>query len=63
MGSRADRRKGMSFSEWLDMGGYALYVWGSFGVTALCMIAEPLLLNRSSKAIRQRIARLNRIEG
>jgi len=29
----------------------------------LCMIAEPLMLNRSSKAIRQRIARLNRIEG
>jgi heme exporter protein D len=53
----------MSFSEWLDMGGYALYVWGSFGMTALCMIVEPLLLNRSSKAIRQRIARLNRIEG
>lgn len=52
----------MSFSEWFNMGGYALYVWGSFGVTAFCMIVEPLLLNRSGKALRQRIARLNRLE-
>ena len=52
----------MSFSEWLDMGGYALYVWGSFGVTALCMILEPLLLRSQAKAVRARIARLNRLE-
>lgn len=53
----------MSFSEWLNMGGYALYVWGSFGMTALCMIAEPLLLRRQTRQVRQQIARLNRIEG
>lgn len=53
----------MNFSEWLDMGGYALYVWGSFGMTALCLIAEPLLLRSQTRKTRQRIARLNRIEG
>lgn len=25
------------------MGGYGLYVWGSFGVCVLLMIAEPIL--------------------
>jgi heme exporter protein D len=29
-----------SISEFLDMGGYALYVWGSFGLSALAVIAE-----------------------
>ena len=52
----------MSFSEWFSMGGYGLYVWGSFGMTALCMILEPILLRSSAKAVRQRIARLNRLE-
>jgi len=52
----------MSWLEALDMGKYALYVWGSFGMTALCMILEPLLVKNSSKKIRQRIARLNRLE-
>ena len=25
------------------MGGYGLFVWGAYGVTALCMVAEPVL--------------------
>ena len=29
-----------SFSDFWSMGGYGLYVWGSFGVTAALMIAE-----------------------
>jgi heme exporter protein D len=29
-----------SVSEFFDMGGYALYVWGSFGISALVVIAE-----------------------
>ncbi|MDD5175998.1 MAG: heme exporter protein CcmD [Sterolibacterium sp.] len=28
------------------MGGYALYVWGSFGITALALLIEPLLLRK-----------------
>ena len=33
-----------SASDFFAMGGYALYVWGSFGVCALALVAEPLLI-------------------
>ncbi len=46
-----------SFGEFLAMGGYAGYVWGSFGATALIMIVEPILARRRQK---QTIARLRR---
>ena len=38
-----------SASEFFAMGGYALYVWGSFGVCAVAMIAEPLLVRQRRK--------------
>ncbi|MFN9709677.1 MAG: heme exporter protein CcmD [Burkholderiales bacterium] len=34
------------------MGGYALYVWGSFGVTALVIIIELWLLRRSQQPLK-----------
>lgn len=46
-----------SLGEFLAMGGYALYVWGSFGVCALTMIAEPLLVRRRQHAIRHELLR------
>ena len=33
-----------SASEFFAMGGYGLYVWGSFGVTALVLAGEVLSL-------------------
>ena len=39
-----------SFSEFVAMGGYGLYVWTSFGVTALCMLWEVLALRRRHAA-------------
>jgi len=33
-------------AEFFAMGGYALYVWGSFGVTALALLVEPLLARK-----------------
>ncbi len=48
--------------EQLDMGKHALYVWGSFGATALCMVVEPLLLRGRSRQVRKRIARLVRLD-
>lgn len=39
-----------SFGEFIAMGGYGLYVWGSFGVTALVMIVEPILVARNRKS-------------
>ena len=35
-----------SLNEFLAMGGYGLYVWTSFGATALCMVWEVLALWR-----------------
>ena len=49
-------------SEFFAMGGYALYVWGSFGVTALLMIVEPLLVRQCRKAVIQRGSRLVRLK-
>ena len=51
-----------SFSDFLAMGGYGLYVWGSFGVTALVMIVEPILAARSRKALVARLKRQARAE-
>ncbi|KYC28917.1 Heme exporter protein CcmD [Sterolibacterium denitrificans] len=42
-----------SLAEFFSMGGYAFYVWGSFGVTALALLVEPLLVKqRQSQAVR-----------
>ncbi len=35
-----------NLGDFLAMGGYGLYVWGSFGVTALALLIEPLLLRK-----------------
>lgn len=40
-----------SVAEFLDMGGYAFYVWGSFGITALVMIIEVWQLRAQRRAI------------
>ncbi|MGE4241090.1 heme exporter protein CcmD [Ramlibacter sp.] len=51
-----------SFSDFVAMGGYGLYVWGSFGVCALAMVAEPLLVRRRRAAAVQGIQRRARAE-
>jgi len=51
----------MSVSEFFHMGGYALYVWGSFGVTALAMIIEPLILRKQRMVIEKRVKRIARL--
>jgi heme exporter protein D len=39
------------------MGGYGLYVWGSFGACALLMIAEPILVRKRRSDILQSLRR------
>ena len=46
-----------SFSDFLAMGGYGLYVWGSFGATLLIMAIDPIVVARNRKPP---IARLKR---
>jgi len=50
-----------SFSEFFAMGGYAFYVWGSYGVTALFMLIEVILVIRNKRTIMQRLARMVRM--
>jgi heme exporter protein D len=40
-----------SVSEFFAMGGYAFYVWGSFGATALVVVAEVLLLRSQRREL------------
>ncbi len=40
-----------SVSEFFAMGGYAFYVWGSFGLTAVVLVGEMLMQRRQRKAI------------
>ena len=42
-------------SEFFAMGGYALYVWSSFGVCALVLIWEPVSIRLRKKAIIRRL--------
>jgi heme exporter protein D len=51
-----------SFSEFLAMGGYGLYVWGSFGATVLIMAVEPIVVARNRKATIARLRRQLRAE-
>jgi heme exporter protein D len=46
-----------SASEFFAMGGYAFYVWGSFGVTALIMVVEPIMVSRRRKNLMSRLKR------
>ncbi|PKO44231.1 MAG: heme exporter protein CcmD [Betaproteobacteria bacterium HGW-Betaproteobacteria-3] len=39
-----------SASEFFAMGGYGLYVWGSYAVTAIFMLIEPVLARRRHRA-------------
>jgi len=50
-----------SFSDFLAMGGYGFYVWGSYGVTALFMLIEVILLIRNKKTMIQRLKRISRM--
>jgi heme exporter protein D len=43
-----------SFDNFLAMGGYGLYVWGSYGVTLVLVAAELILLARRRRNAAER---------
>lgn len=51
-----------SWSDFWAMGGYGLYVWGSFGVTALAVAVELWQLRVGGRASRKRLRRLEQWE-
>lgn len=46
-----------SLAEFFAMGGYGLYVWGSFAVTAACLIVELQLLRQRRNAAMAQLKR------
>ena len=40
-------------NDWLAMGGYAPYVWGSVLMVAACAVAEQVALRMRRRAARQ----------
>jgi len=51
-----------SFADFLAMGGYGFYVWGSFGATVLIMAIEPIVVARNRKTTIARLQRQLRAE-
>ena len=47
-----------SWQAFWAMGGYGLYVWGSFGMTLLCIAAEVGLLRRHRLQVWRRLKRM-----
>jgi heme exporter protein D len=47
----------MNWSKFFAMGGYAFYVWGSYGVALIAMGGEVILLLRRKKALASQLNR------
>ena len=55
----------MNWSEFFAMGGYGLYVWGSYGMAALVLVFNVLAARRREKSVRRELEetmRLNQAE-
>ena len=46
----------MDWSKFFSMGGYALYVWGSYGVTFVLLAGEVLMLLKRKRNLAKRAA-------
>ena len=51
-----------SMADFWHMGGYGLYVWGSFGVCAVALVVEQVLLKHRFAAIVRSLRRRARAE-
>lgn len=45
-----------SVSEFLDMGGYGLYVWGSYLVTLICIAGEIVLVSKRKRTLLEHLS-------
>lgn len=51
-----------SFSEFISMGGYGFYVWGSYGVTFVLLAAEIITLRSRKRRVTQQMTIRRRME-
>ncbi|HEY8023215.1 MAG TPA: heme exporter protein CcmD [Burkholderiaceae bacterium] len=49
-----------SWADFFAMGGYALYVWGSIAVVALCMTGEVVMLRLRRNALMRQLQATHR---
>jgi heme exporter protein D len=52
-----------SLSEFLDMGGYALYVWGSYAMVAGALLWEVVVLRYRQRGARESVRQHRLIHG
>ena len=52
-----------SASEFFAMGGYGLYVWGSYAVALVCMLAEPVMAAQRHRRARAAALQTSEDEG
>ncbi len=51
----------MDFLGLVDYGKHTWFIWGSYGVFAIFIIAELIQLSRRKRTIWQRLSRINRM--
>jgi heme exporter protein D len=64
MGARATGEAGMNWESWdafWAMGGYGLYVWGSYAMTLVCVVGEVWLLRRHRQRTVAALKRLKQV--
>ena len=52
-----------SASDFWAMGGYGLYVWGSYGVTLVLIVVEVLLVRARKRTAFENVQRLRAHQG
>ncbi len=53
----------MTFAEFIDMGGYGFYVWTSYGLAAIVLLANVVMPLFSARKTRQELLGKLRREG
>jgi heme exporter protein D len=48
-------------SEFFAMGGYGAFVWSGFGITALLMVAEVVIVRSQRQTTLKRLKRIMRV--
>jgi heme exporter protein D len=51
-----------NFGEFLAMGGYGLFVWGSIGACAVVCAVEPIMLNLKRRALLREAQEQGRVD-
>ncbi len=52
----------MSWSGFWSAGGYAPYLWGAYGLTALLLAVEATMLVRRTREVHRRLREIQAIE-